>query len=44
MIENKTIPVIVTNEIAHQMDLPSTGISNQDLIVNVTDFVDKLIE
>lgn len=36
--------IIVTNEIAHQMDLPSTGISNQDLTVNVTDFVDKLIE
>ena len=36
--------IVVTNEIAQQMDLPSTGISNQDLTVNVTDFVDKLIE
>ena len=36
--------IVVTNEIAQQMDLSSTGISNQDLTVNVTDFVDKLIE
>lgn len=34
----------VTNEIAEEMNLTPTGISNEDLTISVNDFVDRMIE
>ncbi len=34
--------ILVTEEIAEKMDLPSSGFSNQQLTVRVEDFIDKL--
>lgn len=35
--------ILVTQELAERMDLPSSGISNQDLTMRVDDFVDRMI-
>lgn len=36
--------ILVTDEIAHQMDLPTSGQSNDQLTTDVEDFVDKMAE
>lgn len=35
--------ILVTDEIANEMNLPSTGQSNEELTSNVSDFVDKMV-
>lgn len=35
--------ILITNELAEHMDLPSSGLSNHDLTTNVEDFVDKMV-
>ncbi len=36
--------ILVTEEIAKEMDLDSSGLSNEDLTVRVEDFVDRMID
>jgi hypothetical protein len=36
--------ILVTEEIAEEMDLPTTGFSNEELKVRVDDFLDRMVE
>lgn len=36
--------IVVTEELAQQMDLPSSGIANEELTTDVSDFVSRMIE
>lgn len=36
--------IVVTNELAREMDLPSSGIDNEELTTRVEDLVDRLME
>jgi len=36
--------ILVTEELAEDLDLPTSGLSNEELTVNVTDFVERLID
>ena len=44
MESNPDGEILVTSELADQMNLPSTGISNDDLTVRTDDVVDRLIQ
>lgn len=44
MAGNPDTEIIVSDELAEKMDLPSSGISNNDLTMRVEDFVDRMIE
>ena len=41
---NADTEIVVTEELSRQMDLPSSGVSNEDLTVRVEDFVDRMVE
>jgi hypothetical protein len=41
---NPDTAILVTEELAERMDLPSSGLSNEDLTIRVEDFVDRMIE
>lgn len=41
---NPDTEIIVTDELANQMDLPTSGLNNDDLTVRVEDFVNRMLE
>jgi hypothetical protein len=41
---NPDSEILITEELAYQMDLPSSGLSNEDLTVRVEDFVNRMLE
>lgn len=41
---NPNTEVIVTEELSERMGLPSSGMSNEDLTMQVEDFVDRMVE
>ena len=41
---NSDTEIFVTEELSEKMDLPSSGLSNEDLTVRVEDFVDRLLD
>ena len=41
---NPDTEVMVTEELAERMGLPSSGLSNEDLTMRVEDFVDRMVE
>lgn len=43
MEQNPDTQILVTEELAQRMDLPSSGISNQELSVRVEDFVEQMV-
>ncbi|EIC21428.1 hypothetical protein [Thiorhodovibrio frisius] len=44
MAANPDTEILVTDELAEKMDLPSSGQSNDDLTMRVEDFVDRMLE
>ncbi|WPL16341.1 hypothetical protein Thiowin_01294 [Thiorhodovibrio winogradskyi] len=44
MAANPDTEILVTDELAEKMDLPSSGLSNEDLTMRVEDFVDRMLE
>ncbi len=41
---NPDTEILVTEELAERMNLPSSGLSNEDLTIRVENFVDRMIE
>ncbi len=44
MESNPDTEILVTEEIAERMEIPSSGLSNEDLTMHVEDFVDRMVE
>jgi hypothetical protein len=44
MDSNPDTEILVTEELSERMDLPSSGLSNEDLTMRVEDFVDRMVE
>ena len=44
MESNPDTEIVVTEELAEKMDLPSSGFSNEELTIRVEDFVDRMLE